>query len=130
MGVAISDPLQMTGRPLTVLSRRDIEGPATALVEMIQENDVCEVVVGMPTTLSGRPGEAARDAERVATSLEATLGVPVERWDERLTTAIAEASLIEANVSRRARKDKVDMVAAAVILQSYLDSRRTGSARG
>lgn len=127
VGVAISDSLRKTARPLVVLARAEIRGDAPALRRIIDEHQVTEIVVGMPTTMRGERGESAREVEKVAQDLGKRLGVPVVTWDERLTTVLAEASMVRAGVRRGDRKKKVDMVAAALILQSYLDSSSGGA---
>lgn len=126
VGVAVSDPLRKTARPLDLLARSEIEGDARRLAEIVAEQDVDEIVVGLPTTMRGEAGEAAKETLRVASGLSRTLNVPVVTWDERLTTVIAEASMVEAGARRNKRKEKRDMVAAALILQSYLDSKSRG----
>jgi len=126
VGVAVSDPLRKTARPLTLLARSDIEGDAERLAKIVTEQQVDELVVGLPTTMRGEAGKAARDALGVASRLGRALNVPVVTWDERLTTVMAEASMVEAGTRRGKRKQKRDMVAAALILQSYLDSKSHG----
>lgn len=126
VGLAVSDQLKKTAQPLALLARADIEGDAVPLARIISEYEVDEVVVGLPVTMRGESGEGAREATRIASRLGKTLGVPAVTWDERLTTAIAEASMIEAGMRRDARKQKRDMIAAALILQSYLDRASAG----
>jgi len=82
------------------------------------------VVIGLPRRLDGSEGVAAEQARHFASELERRTTAPVELWDERFTTVIAERSLIESGVRRRRRREVIDAVAAAVLLQSWLDSRR------
>src|SRR5690606_22325135 len=98
---------------------------------LVREWNVSQLVVGMPTGLSGREGPQAALVRAFAAKLEQELDPAVEvvYWDERLTTAIAERSMIEAGTSRARRKERIDAVAAAVLLQSYLDAARGGLAR-
>jgi putative Holliday junction resolvase len=91
--------------------------------ELVAEHEVTRVIVGLPLQLNGKVGPAADSAKTVAKELQAALTVPVQLWDERLTTAAAQRMLIGANVRRDKRKQTVDKVAATLILQSYLDAQ-------
>lgn len=126
IGVALSDPLGLTAQPLAVLDRRR-EDPLARIVELVREHEVVRIVVGWPLTLDGSEGLATRAVGAFVDELAARLEVPIERWDERLTTAAAERSLIEAGVRRVKRRGSIDKVAAALILQSYLDAKPHGS---
>ncbi|RJQ54430.1 MAG: Holliday junction resolvase RuvX [Actinobacteria bacterium] len=121
VGVAVSDALKKTARPLTVISPRDLEGEP--LGRIVRDYEVEEIVVGMPTTLRGERGDAARMAREAMDRLRASFRVPVVEYDERLTTSMAEAAMAEAGVSAKERRGKVDMVAAALMLQGYLDRK-------
>ena len=101
VGLAISDPLGITARPLSVVSRSTVVGE---VVNLVKEHEVDTIVVGLPTGLSG----------------DAT-GVEVILADERYTSRIAEDALLESGMKRRKRRESVDKVAAAIILQDYLD---------
>jgi putative Holliday junction resolvase len=98
-----------------------------SIAALVRENGVTTVVVGEPLLLSGEAGEAARHAREFADALRAVLDVPVELFDERLTTVEAGRRLADAGVDARRRRGVVDQVAATVILQAYLDVRRRGS---
>lgn len=128
VGVAVSDELGAIATPLATVQRgpRDL----TELDRLVREWDVSQLVVGLPTGLSGREGPQAALVRHFAARLEQELdpNVAVIYWDERLTTAIAERSMIEAGTSRARRKERIDAVAAAVLLQSYLDAARGGIA--
>ena len=102
---------------------RDLYGDLRSIVADIDEFEVAVVVVGLPLGLDGRPGAAARAATSLAEHLARLTDVPVEMHDERLTTVTAERSLLEAGLDARRRREVVDKVAAAVMLQSWLDSR-------
>jgi putative Holliday junction resolvase len=119
---AISDETHLIATPLQFVER----GPrAIAEIQrLIDHWQVGRLVIGMPTGLSGREGPQAAEVREFAAELKRHLSVPIEFWDERLTTAIAERSLIESGYRREARRSKVDAVAAAVILQGYLDRQR------
>lgn len=124
IGVAIGDELDMISSPLTIVQRRD--GDLAELRDLALAKGIDRIVVGLPTGLSGREGPQAALVREFADALLAALspGTKVEFWDERLTTAVAERTLQESGNRRRRRKGEVDAVAAAVILQGYLDARR------
>ena len=127
IGVAVSDETRLIATPLRyVLRGRGDEAEIRALTETW---DIEHLVVGMPTGLSGREGPQAADVRSFAEPLAAALNLPLEYWDERLTTTIAEQTLMSTGTRRAKRREQVDAVAAAVILQSYLDAaghRRKG----
>lgn len=122
IGVAVSDETRLIATPLRYVLR----GPRdrVELRSIIQEWNVERLVVGMPTGLSGREGPQAADVRAYAEQLAVDLDLPLEYWDERLTTAIAEQALISSGTRRAKRREHIDAVAAAVILQSYLDAAR------
>jgi len=126
IGVAVSDRSGTIASPLTVLqrsgSRRTDHERIAALV---REEEAELVVVGMPRSLSGAQGPAARAATAEIAALASVVDVPVETSDERFTTVTANRALAESGVRGPARRRVVDKVAAAVILQSWLDARRT-----
>lgn len=119
VGLAISDALGMTARPLEVVARG---GLGDALRRIDSEYDLDRVVVGLPTGLSGQEGTSAEGARRLAAEVAEMLDVDVEYVDERFTSNLAENALLESGMRRRERKETVDKVAAAIILQAYLDS--------
>jgi len=124
IGLALSDPLGLTAQPFETLERVGARRDLQRLVELIRERGVTTVVVGLPLRLSGEEGPAAKSARSFARRLAGRLeGVDVELWDERLTTALAERTMISGRVRRARRRERVDTVAAALILQSYLDAR-------
>lgn len=125
IGVALSDPLGMIAQPLEVVQRRKVD-PLARVAQLIEEHEVECVVVGMPLRLDGTKGPAAQSIEKFVVELEARISVPVESWDERLSTAQAERAMIGGGVRRKKRKGKIDKVAASLILQSYLDAQRSG----
>jgi putative Holliday junction resolvase len=122
VGVALSDPLGMTAQPLEVIERHRL---LARVAELVTEYEVTRVIVGLPLQLDGRVGQAASSAKAVAKELQAALSVPVQLWDERMTTAAAQRVMIGAGARRDKRKQNVDKVAAALILQSYLDAQST-----
>jgi putative Holliday junction resolvase len=130
VGVAIGDELDMISSPLTIVPRRD--GDLAELRDLALTKGVDRLVIGLPTGLSGREGPQAAVVRQFAEALGAAVGseIRVIFWDERLTTAVAERTLQESGTWRRRRKGDVDAVAAAVILQGYLDARRARGLRG
>lgn len=122
IGLAISDGIGLTARPLDVVSRADL---GHVLETLAREYDIELVVVGLPTSLGGDEGDSAQSARRLGTEIGETMGVDVEYVDERFTSRMAESALLEAGMRRRDRKETVDKVAAAIILQTYLDARRS-----
>ena len=121
IGVAISDPLGITAQPVTTLRRAGWRQDLGALEALIAEHEIERIVVGLPLRLGGERGTAADEAEKFARKLESAVGLPVVSWDERLTSVQAERILLEADVSRKRRREVVHRLAAAIILQSYLD---------
>lgn len=120
VGLAISDALGLTARPLEVVLRRDL--PET-LRRIAREYQINSVVVGLPTALGGHEGSSAEGARELGGEIGSLLDVEIHYVDERFTSRIADDALLESGMSRRDRKETVDKVAAAIILQTYLDSR-------
>jgi len=123
IGLAVSDPLGITAQGLEVWTRRGRQADLDHLLKVAQDYQVQRIVVGLPRHMSGQPGAAAQEIMEFAGELGKALGAEVIFWDERLTTAAAERLLIQAEVSRRRRRQVVDQLAAVLILQSYLDSK-------
>jgi len=123
IGVAISDELTITAQPLTSIRRTSLEKDLSSILELVTGYQVAEVVVGLPINMNGTKGESARKAEAFIEKLQGRLSSKIISWDERLTTMAAERVLLEGDVSRRKRRKVIDRVAAALILQGYLDSR-------
>lgn len=121
VGVAVTDEFRMIASPVTTVARGKSE--IGEFRELAARYGVGGIVAGLPRGMSGREGQQAGDAREYAESLAEQLELPLRFWDERLTTAMAERSLIEAGRSRSQRKDIIDAVAAALMLQSYIDSR-------
>ncbi|MBN1871405.1 MAG: Holliday junction resolvase RuvX [Candidatus Omnitrophica bacterium] len=122
IGVAVSDALGITAQGLRTLARDDKKGEINAILEIIKEMKVSKIVVGLPLNMNGTKGPKAEDASLFAEVLRRQSNIPVELWDERLTTAEAKRLLLIADVSRMKRKRLDDKMAAQLILQSYLDS--------
>jgi putative Holliday junction resolvase len=119
IGVAISDEMGILASPVGMIRRG---GPVeTELRQFIEKYSAVLLVAGLPVGLSGREGPQAKEVREYADALAAKVGVPLEYWDERLTTSIAERSLIGSGVRRKDRRDRIDALAASVILQGFLD---------
>ena len=128
VGLALSDPGQVLASPAETLEvPRNQDGPALdALVGAVERHEAAGLVVGMPKRLDGREGAAARRARWFAERLEQRTGLPVVLWDERFTTTEAERVMLDQDASRAERRSSIDRVAAAVLLQGVLESRRPG----
>jgi len=127
IGVAVSDPDGRLATPADVLYRTgDRARDHRAIVGLVREWEAEVVVVGVPYSLDGGTGPAAEEMLAESSDLAALLDVPVETHDERLTTVTATQQLREAGLDERAQRRVVDQVAAAVLLQSWLDGRRGG----
>lgn len=122
IGVAVSDETGTIATPVGVVRRGP--GDIEELRGLVERWDVTRIVAGLPTGLSGREGPQAGAVRQYADAVARALGLRLQYWDERLTTAIAERALIEAGTRRAKRKERIDAVAAAVILQGYLDAAR------
>ena len=122
IGVAVSDLTGTVASPFTVLERsKSRRHDHDRIATLVRDEEVELVVIGLPLSLSGDEGPAARAARTEARALATLIAVPIETFDERLTTVTAERALAEAGVRGRARRQVVDKIAAAVILQSFLD---------
>jgi putative Holliday junction resolvase len=125
LGVAVSDPTGTVASPLATLPRRTPAEDAQALAALAAEQDATTVVVGLPVTLAGREGPAARAVRAYLAELAPLLpGLDLRLADERLSTVAAERALVGRGVRRRARREVVDQVAASVFLQTWLDAAR------
>lgn len=128
IGLALSDDTQTLAQPLTTLTRRPGKRfPMRELLTLLDRHAVAGVVVGLPLTPEGAEGDAARGARELAAAIAARSGRPVALWDERLTTARALQTVRDLGGLPRRRRGIVDALAATVLLQHYLDTRR-GSA--
>ena len=123
IGVAISDLTQFLARSLKVIQRGSRQEDFAAVTRLLEEYEVEKVVVGYPRSLDGTIGGQAEKVERYAEGLAEALDVPVLLWDERFSTVSAERLMREAGLRGKKKRERVDVVAAAVILQDYLDSR-------
>jgi putative Holliday junction resolvase len=127
IGLALSDETQVLAQPLTTLTRRAGKRfPMAQLLQQITTHNVVGIVVGLPLDESGAEGDAAHAAREVADAIKRRVGVGLEvtMWDERMTTARVLAAVREMGGSTRGRKEDVDAMAAALLLQHYLDARK------
>jgi putative Holliday junction resolvase len=124
IGVALSDPLGIIAQPHVVLDRRS-GSHMNEIAAICAEYDIATVVVGLPVSLSGEEGPAAAKARDLGSQVEEVTGCEVVYFDERFTTVQAEAALIEGKVRRRKRRESIDKVAAAMMLQGFLDTGAT-----
>lgn len=122
IGVALSDPTGTIASPYAVIDRRSDDVTET-LRRICAEMDVVRIVVGLPVSLSGQEGPSAAGARALASLAAEHTGLPVDLHDERFTTVTAEEALLEGGVRREQRREKRDKVAAAVMLQGYLDRK-------
>jgi putative Holliday junction resolvase len=124
IGVAVTDPLGLMAQPLPLLANEGEDEAVAALRGICLEKDVARIVVGLPVNMDGSRGPMALEVEDFARRLGAATGLPVETWDERLTSYDAESRLAEAGMHWRERKKRVDQVAAALILQAWLERQK------
>ena len=125
IGVAISDELRIAAHPLQTLERAGAAADCEAIAALVAEHGVTEVVVGLPLELSGKRGRRVERVGRLVEALARRLGdeIAIHEWDERFSTAAAERVLIDADLSRRRRKQVIDKQAAAYILQGWLEAQ-------
>jgi len=133
VGVAISDPLLITAQGIEIIRRKEenkLRQTLARIEELIVEYEVEEIVLGLPKNMNATEGERAELTKEFREKLERRTGLPVNMWDERLTTVSADKAMMEAGIRREHRKDYVDMIAAVLILQGYLDLRRNNLTQG
>lgn len=124
IGVALSDPVGTMAFPLTTIARKRPESDMEAIQGLVLQHGVKRIVAGMPRSLDGSLGQQAKRIQDFLSQLPQYVDAPVETWDERLSTVAAERMMLEAGVKEKKRKERVDAMAAAFILQGYLDRRR------
>jgi putative Holliday junction resolvase len=123
MGIAVSDELRTIAQPLEFIPAEPFAAFLERLRELIREKEVDLVLVGMPRNMDGSYGAAALQVQEFTAVLKEAIGVPIQTWDERLTSVQANRFLTQARARPEQRKEKVDGMAAAILLQSFLDSR-------
>lgn len=122
IGIAVSDEGQILSSPWGMVEqgKRSI----SEIGRIARETGATAIVAGLPTGMSGREGSQAAETRRFADAVELELGLPLAYWDERLTSSQAERMLIESGMRRKERRGQIDALAASLMLQSYIDSRR------
>ncbi|MFC0212528.1 Holliday junction resolvase RuvX [Paenibacillus chartarius] len=123
IGVAVSDELGWTAQGVETIRRTTQERDFGRLRELVEAYSVSEIVVGLPKNMNNTIGPRGEICIEFAKQVEEILQLPVHLWDERLTTASAQRTLLEADVSRKKRKQVIDKMAAALILQNFMDSK-------
>jgi putative Holliday junction resolvase len=126
IGVAVSDPSGLLASAVLTLERVSWKADLARISDLARRHQARRIVVGLPLEMDGTRGERVRIAEVFMTRVRKATGLPVVPWDERLTTVQAERTLLEGDVSRARRREVIDQVAAVILLQAYLDSRRRG----
>jgi putative holliday junction resolvase len=124
IGVALSDTTRVLASPLTTLRAEPRDRVLSEIVALVQRHEVVEVVVGLPLTLSGEIGPQAHIIQLFVERLKGVLTVPIHMLDERLTTVAAERMMLDLGMKPEQRKARIDEVAASIILQDFLDSKR------
>ena len=128
IGVAVSDELGVVASPVGFIRRGPRE--LDELRDLIARFSAVQLVAGLPVGLSGREGPQAAEVRVFADAAAAAVALPLAYWDERLTSAMAERSLIASGTRRAKRREQIDAVAAAITLQGFLDHARFAEARG
>lgn len=123
IGIAISDPQRTIASPYENYTRRGPDQDARRFRRLAEEEAVVRFVVGLPVHLDGRESEKSREARQFGQWLEKTTGIPVDYFDERFTSTEAEQFLLDAQLTKKRRKQRLDMLAAQIMLSAYLESQ-------
>ncbi len=123
IGIALSDPLQIFAQAHSTLQRQSLSQDLEALASLAREQEVERIILGLPLMMSGREGPQSHKTRRFAAALAQQLPLPQEFWDERLSSRAAELALREGGVRGRRQRQAVDKVAAALILQGWLETQ-------
>jgi putative Holliday junction resolvase len=121
IGVAVSDPLNIIAQSVGTIERKGIKNDLKKIQDLAQEYNACRLVVGLPLNMNGTKGKSANFAIDFVNEVKKEIQIEVEMIDERLTTAQGERILLEADMSRKKRRENLDKIAAQLILQNYLD---------
>ncbi len=124
IGVAVSDALGLTAQGVKVIQRTSLAADISAIMETVNQYQAVEIVIGLPLNMNGSKGPQAEAAEAFGRELEGKSDAKIAFVDERLTTAAARRTLLEADTSRKKRKTVVDMLAAQLILETYLGRKK------
>ena len=121
MGIAMSDELKMIAQPLEFIPAEPCAGFLDRLKELLREYEVELILLGMPRNMDGSYGEATMKVREFEAVLKNSITVPIKTWDERLTSVMANRSLTQGRVKKKKKRQNVDSMSAAILLQSYLD---------
>ena len=121
IGVAVSDETKTIAQPLEYIPAEPFADFLERLKKILTEKEISLILIGMPRNMNGSYGPATQKVETFIGVLKTAITVPIKTWDERLTSTMANRAMIQGNVRRDKRKEKVDAMAAAILLQSYLD---------
>ncbi len=127
VGVAVSDEMFIIAQPLEYIAPEPFAAFLVRLKQIITDKEIGQILVGMPRNMDGSYGPAALKVQAFVAALKDAVTIPIRLWDERLTSTQAQRFLIQGGVRRDQRKEKVDKTAAAILLQSYLDSGAAGA---
>ncbi|PIP68567.1 MAG: Holliday junction resolvase RuvX [Candidatus Omnitrophica bacterium CG22_combo_CG10-13_8_21_14_all_43_16] len=122
IGVAVSDSLNIIAQSVGTIERKGIKNDLKKIAELVKEYEAGKMIVGLPLNMDGTEGKSASRAINFVNDLRKEIQIEVEMLDERLTTAQGERVFLEADMSRKKRKQNLDKIAAQLILQNYLDS--------
>lgn len=125
IGIAVSDPLGITAQPVDYISNKGKKKNLLKIEELISKYNIKKIVIGVPFNLSGGESQKTKEVNRFVEFLRKNLDIEIIGIDESLTTFDAESILIQADISRKKRKEKIDKLAAAIILQQYLNENKT-----
>lgn len=121
IGVAVSDPLKLTAQGEEVIRRTNLKADIKRIREIIQSKEVERLVIGLPRNMNGTYGPRAEATLKFLDRLRQEISLPIDTWDERLSTIEAERTLLKGDISRQKRKRVIDKLAAVIILQGYLE---------
>ncbi|MFH1383118.1 MAG: Holliday junction resolvase RuvX [Chloroflexota bacterium] len=124
IGVALSDPLGILASPLTIIERQDEQQDIEAIIEIISQHQVTKIIAGLPRSMNGNIGAQAEKVQSFVEKLRSAIEIEIEFRDERLTTVSAQRLIRDAGTKKKGEKVRDDAVAAALILQGYLDEIR------
>jgi putative holliday junction resolvase len=124
IGVAMSDELLLTAQGRDTIQRKELKSDLAFIKGIVDSDNVIEVIIGLPLNMNGTYSEKTKETVLFVSELEKVVSVPVKTWDERLTSMQADKAMLEGDMSRAKRRKLSDRLAAQIILQSYLDSRK------
>ena len=124
IGLSVSDPLGLTAQGIDTIQNLNKKQVMTALLKICKDKEVSEVVIGLPVNMNGSLGPKAAEIMNLIPRMEKELGLPIRTWDERLTSRAAGRLMIKEGLSRKRQKEGSDRLAATMILQMFLESRR------